>query len=103
MKKLNKQINKISSTIEWKVNTAGLLNEVLMNPGTSILTKPLKIFSMILSEVGTRCAELNDPVLNYLMCRLAIYGEADQYSKDYNKAIVDKVEQEYKDYLKKEK
>jgi len=57
----------------WKVNTAQLLQEILNNPGTSILSIPLNIFGKLLAAVGERAAQLNDDELNGLMARLAIY------------------------------
>lgn len=77
--------------MEWKVNTPGLLREVLMNNGAEILRVPISIFGDILSKVGERAAELNDPQLNALMCRLAIYSVADPESPDYNAAVVRQV------------
>lgn len=79
---------------EWKVNTAGLLQEVLANPGTEILTKPLQIFAGILAEVAERAAEVNDPELNHLMCRLAMYEVADPYNENFDQKVVDQVKKE---------
>lgn len=63
--------------LEWRVQTHTLLKEVLeANPSMWIMTKPLNIFRMLLVEVAERAAELNDPKLNILMLRLAMY-EAD--------------------------
>lgn len=76
--------------MEWRVNTAGLLREIIShNPTASILAKPIQIFGIILSEVGTRAAELNDPKLNKLMARLALYAETDPYDEHYSKEITE--------------
>lgn len=75
----------------WKVCTAALLKEILNNPGTAILSKPLQIFADILYEVGERAAEINDPKLNALMCRLSIYAESDPYNPEYNKELTDQI------------
>lgn len=81
-----------SDAMVWRVNTTGLLNEILnANPTTYILEKPLNIFGKLLAAVGERAAELNDPKLNALMCRLAIYSVSDPNSPDYDAATVDKV------------
>lgn len=71
----------------WRVNTPQLLKEIMHNPGTSILNQPLQIFARILAEVGDRASELNDPKLNALMCRLAIYEVADPYNKNFDKNL----------------
>lgn len=75
----------------WKVNTPALLNEVLLNPGTSAMVKPMQIFASVLGELATRAAELNDPKLNALMCRLALYEIADPYNANYDKELADKI------------
>lgn len=88
-KRKDKKLNLISedTDAQWKVNTPGLLNEILANNGMAILTRPLQIFGHILAEVGERASELNDPELNALMCRLAIYEIADPYNKNFNKEL----------------
>lgn len=77
--------------LKWKVHTPNLLGEILNNDGTAILHKPLIIFGHILSEVGERAIELNDPELNKLMIRLAIYSMGDPSSKDYDEEAVRKI------------
>jgi len=77
--------------LTWKVNTPGLLNEIMSNNGVAVLYKPLVIFASILLEVGERASELNDPKLNALMCRLAIYEIADPNNKNYNKELSQKI------------
>jgi len=78
--------------MEWRVNTAGLLSEIVAhNPSAAILAKPIQILGIILSEVGQRAAELNDPKLNKLMARLALYAETDPYSEHYSEEITQKV------------
>lgn len=67
----------MTESLEWKVHTPNLLREVLENPGTSALRIPLNIFGKLLAEVGERAAEINDPKLNELMLRLAIYEQGD--------------------------
>jgi hypothetical protein len=55
------------------------------------MLRPIQIFSSILYEVGARAAELNDPKLNKLMARLAIYSQTDPYSDDYSEEITRKL------------
>lgn len=71
----------------WRVNTPQLLKEIMQNNEVAILSKPLEIFATILAEVGERASELNDPKLNALMCRLAIYEVANPYDKEYNSEL----------------
>lgn len=86
---ISTEILTTGKNLYWKVNTGGLLKEIMCNPGTGILRRPLEIFASILTEAGERAAELNDPKLNAIMCRLAIYAESDPYSKDYNKELTE--------------
>ena len=71
----------------WKVNTPALLKEILGNNEAAMLRVPLTIFGNLLGEVGARCAEIDDPILNGLMAQLAIYEVADPYSPNYNKEL----------------
>ena len=83
--------NTDSNELYWKVNTAQLIKEILSNNETGVLSVPLTIFSRILAEVGERASELNDPKLNALMCRLAIYDVADPYSENYDNELVNSI------------
>lgn len=74
---------------QWKVNTAELLKEVLNNPGAAALKVPLVIFGNLLAEVASRCAEVNDPVLNGLMAQLALYEVTDPCSRQYDSTIAE--------------
>lgn len=73
-----------SVELNWKVHTPNLLGEVLQNPGTSMLKLPLNIFARNLMLVAERAVKINDPILNELMCRLALYEEADPENENYN-------------------
>ena len=73
-----------SRTVQWRVNTPQLLKEIIGNNETAVLSKPLAIFGRILAEVGERASEINDPKLNALMCRLAIYEVSDPYNSNYD-------------------
>lgn len=93
---------KAVSGAEWKVNTLGLIKELFNNPGTGALVIPFHIFQRILGEVAERAIELNDPELNALMCRLALFEQSDPYSKDYNGEFTERtIEKGYQ--LKQEK
>lgn len=75
----------------WKCNTPQLLNEILSNPHNGILSKPIKIFSLILQELAIRAAELNDDRLNAIMCKLALYSISDPYDKEFDKELANKI------------
>ena len=71
---------------KWKVNTAGLLKEILVNKVVrEPLGVPIQIFASILLQVSERASELNDPLLNELMCRLSLYAISDPYNTEYDK------------------
>ncbi len=77
--------------LNWKVNTVGLLKEILSNNETGILRKPLQIFANLLSEVARRAVEINDKELNALMARLALYEVTDPHSKEFDQEKTDKL------------
>ena len=89
VKKLENQPEQImvDAMLMWRVNTAGFLKEIGSNQAMGFAQIPLQIFTNILIEVGERAAELNDPKLNALMCRMAIYAESDPYSEFYDKDL----------------
>lgn len=90
------------TSLEWRVNTHAFLSEVFDNyPGTGgVLKNPVNIFQSLLALVATRASELNDPVMNAIMCRLSLYGIADPYDKDnYNHDKLTEV-LNHPDYLK---
>jgi len=77
--------------LNWSCHTPNLLKELLNNPGTGALIKPLQIFGHILFELGERAAELNDPKLNALMCRLTLYEMADPEMPDFDRSALDEI------------
>lgn len=91
------------SKLEWKCNTPALLKEIVnCHPSPGPLPRAVQIFANILYEVGKRSAELNDPVLNHLMCRLSIYEIADQYNINYDKKAVKEIEEKYLNHINNE-
>ncbi|HEX8249019.1 MAG TPA: hypothetical protein VF599_12650 [Pyrinomonadaceae bacterium] len=76
---------KTQKELGWKIHTANLFDEILnKNNKMGIFNIPLNILGKLLAEVGERASELNDPILNELMCRLTIYTIADPESPDYD-------------------
>ncbi|WP_454287222.1 hypothetical protein [Rhizobium arsenicireducens] len=59
---------------QWRVQLPQLLHEMVeCNPSGGILTQPVNILMGILARVAERAIELDDPALNILMLRLALY------------------------------
>lgn len=81
----------MKTELEFKVHTPNLLKEILTNHGTAILSKPITIFGKLLAQIGERAAELNDPILNDLCCKLVIYEIADPESQNYDKEKVEEI------------
>jgi hypothetical protein len=84
-------------SLSWKVNTVGLLKEIVNNggPGVAIMSQPLHIFGCLLAEVAQRATELNDAQLNALMCRLGLYEQSDPYSKGYDQKLTNSTIQKF--------
>ena len=83
---------KVSKTrLHWKVHLPNLMQELINNTRIGVLSKPMVITCRILDKVATRAAELNDPELNALMCRLTLYEIADPASKDYDPEAVEAI------------
>lgn len=111
MKKYNNNIdlNKMpkgkllhGTSLEWRVNTPGFLKEVFDNyPGNGgIFIVPANVFRLLLLEVAERASQLNDPIMNALMCRLALYGCADPYdTENYDHDLMTKT-LNHPDYIK---
>ena len=76
---------------QWRVNTPAFLREIMINSQVNGMKVPMQIFATLLGEVATRASELNDPELNALMCRLALYEISDPYSKEYDEKLTKKI------------
>lgn len=74
--------------LSWKVHTPRLLEEILCNPEVRCLHIPVSIFVRLLARVAQRAAELNDPEMDRLMVKLAMYSVSDPYHEDYDPGVV---------------
>jgi hypothetical protein len=83
--------------VYWKVHTPRLFERVFESPGTWILRIPFLTLAKILDLVAIRCSELNDPILNKLMCDLTLYEIADPENENYNPKKVKEIEKMAKD------
>ena len=78
--------------VYWRINTPNLLQEILDgNPSAWILNVPINMLGKLLAEVADRAAELNDPKLNALMLRLALYEAGDPTASGYDPELYDRV------------
>lgn len=74
----------------WRVNTAALFKEIIeYNQGMGCFFQPINILKGLLAQVAERASQLNDPIMNELMCRLAFYEISDPYNPAYDKSITD--------------
>jgi hypothetical protein len=65
-----------SLNVGFRVHTMELLTEIAdcgLPRSMGVLKIPLNVFKNILAEVAQRATELNDPQLNILMLKLALY------------------------------
>ena len=53
----------------------------------AIFFQPINIYKDLLTELAQRAIELNDPKLNAIMCRMALYEVSDPYSKEYDSEV----------------
>lgn len=90
--------------MEWKVNLNGLMREIISGypgHGSAALRAPMQILLGIMYELGECAARINDPILNGLMCRLAIYEISDPYASGYDKEMMEKVMKKYNEAKRK--
>lgn len=82
---------KVDHSLVWRVHTPNLLSEILGNNETQMLKRPVQMLANLLDNVAIRASQLNDPILNALMCQLAMYEISDPYSENYNSERVLKI------------
>lgn len=70
--------------MEFRVHVPNLFQEIVRGSGQDIYRLPIQMTGNLLAQVGERAAQLNDPILNRLMCMLTIYSLADPESSDYD-------------------
>lgn len=73
---------------EFKVNTPGLLREIVLGSGQDIYRIPILILKGLLADVATRASEINDPEMDALMCKLALYEISNPESPEYDAQAV---------------
>lgn len=91
---------KKTEQLEFRIHIPNLLKEITDNgfgamPNGGLLFIPMNQFRIWLLQVSQRALELNDPKLNLLMCRGAMYAESDPADKEnYDPSIIGKLEKQ---------
>ena len=70
--------------LEFRVHTPNLLKLVLELRDGFVLRIPIATFGDLLASVAERASQLNDPILNGLMCKLALYDISDPTSESFD-------------------
>lgn len=71
--------------LEFRCHVPNLLGEILNNKSCGILKIPLNVFGRLLMKVAVRASQLDDAILNKLMCQLTLYEVANPESKEYDR------------------
>ena len=64
-------------TLEWRFHLPNLMREILVNPGTSALRRPLNLLGRKLHELAELAVKIDDPRLHLMMMDLTLYDVAD--------------------------
>jgi len=84
--------NITEKSLSFKVHTTYLLEEIINSTTEGHALKiPLIIFRDLLKQVARRASQLNDPKMNSLMCRLALYAIADPNDKEFDQELTNKI------------
>jgi hypothetical protein len=103
MKDLTK---KIGGEHGFKIDAVALLTEIAdcaLYPKMGVLKVPLNILLRYVDSIATRASELNDPILNKIMCDMALYEVANPSSKDYDASVLEQVYKAAKEQREREK
>jgi len=90
----------------FMVHTPNLLNETFINAcrpaDLAALRIPLNTFIAYLRSVADRAIELDDPILNKLMCEMTLFDCSDPESEGYQKGWIEIVNKRAEEQRKKE-
>ncbi len=79
----------LSRDLKWKCNFPGLMQEIVENVSSNkrhaIFFQPINLMKSIMCEVSERAIQLNDPILNELMCDLMLYDIPLPGTEEYTK------------------
>jgi hypothetical protein len=91
-KKQKKEVLVKEVPFAWRVHTPNLLSEIINgHTGGWIFRAPMIILGELLHQLGERAAQINDPELNALMCRLTIYAIANPSDPEYDQEKVNRI------------
>ena len=89
----------------FKVHVPNLIEEIvekgLPPKEKGALIIPISVFKRYLASIADRCAEINDPILNKIMCDMAMYEQANPASKEYDPDMINEVYKRAKAYRKR--
>lgn len=86
----------MSEKLHFTIHTPRIFEELLtcVPQVQTTLRIPLLVFRSYIDMVATRASQLNDPILNELMCDMTLYAIADPYDKEnHNREAVKKVKE----------
>ena len=90
---MNQDIENLN--MQFKLHVPRLLNEIetfAMQPSEmAALRLPFQSFRTLLNDIAIRCSEINDPILNALMCQMALYQIANPDDDGYDLAETKRV------------
>ena len=96
MKKVGERVKHyVLSDTSWKVDFPAFMKEVCEGSKTTPYAVTFRILNNVMSILAERAIELNDPALNIIMMRLALYEGA---HSDAGKEVVCKMQDEIKQY-----
>lgn len=81
----------MKTELEFKIHVPGFLKEVADNYPVNggVLFIPFNVLRTYMQKIATRASQLNDPILNDIMCQGALYAISDPYDKEnYNPELV---------------
>jgi hypothetical protein len=63
--------------LKWRCHIPNLFQEILNNPGTSALARPLNLLGNRLHDLAELAIEIDDPRLHLMMMDLTLYEAGD--------------------------
>ena len=86
--------NAIGGEHGFKIHTTSLLKEIVecaLRENQGVLKVPLNTLLRYLGSVATRASQINDPILNKIMCDMTLYEVADLSSPEYDAKVISEV------------
>lgn len=86
----------------FRINTPSFLKETIsagLKPNQLELKRGFKVLVSFLGQLGKRCAEIDDPVLNRIMFDMALYDLPEPTTKEFE-IMMDSIYKKEKEFLK---